>query len=67
MDIKKRLSSFLKRENGRISKKSILTVGAVVGTAALASIIATKTARAGLSAWLSPSEGRPVTIHGTYG
>ncbi len=65
MGIKEKLGLFLKRENGRISKKSVLTVGAIVGTAAVASIVASKSAK-GLTAWLDPEEGRPVTIHGTY-
>lgn len=65
MAIKERISSFLKRENGRISKKSILTVGAIVGSAAVASVVVTKTVEAGLWASLTGS-GKTVTISGGY-
>ncbi len=41
--IKKKLTSFVKGENGKISKQSMLTVGSIVGGAALGAAIASKT------------------------
>ncbi len=41
--IKKKLTSFVKGEKGKISKQSMLTVGSIVGGAALGAAIASKT------------------------
>ena len=41
--IKKKLNSFVKGEKGKISKQSMLTVGSIVGGAALGAAIASKT------------------------
>lgn len=64
--IKKRISNYITSETGQISKQSILTIGVFVGTAALASLAATKVAKAGLTAEIAPAEGKPVTLKGTH-
>ncbi|MFH1399775.1 MAG: hypothetical protein ABIG95_06740 [Candidatus Woesearchaeota archaeon] len=63
---RKRVRDFVKTEEGEISKRSILTLGSIVGTAAVATVLTSKGAEATINAWLSPSEGPVVTIHGSY-
>ncbi len=43
--LKKDISSFAKSESGQISKQSMLTVGSVVGGAAIGAAIASKSAK----------------------
>jgi hypothetical protein len=44
--LKKKLVSFAKSEKGKISKQSMVTVGSIVGGAAIGTALATKEARA---------------------
>jgi len=64
--LKKKISSYISSETGRISKQSIITIGAFIGTAALATLATTKTVKAALTAELNPKEGRPVTLIGAH-
>jgi len=66
LKIRHKVNEFLKQEEGRISKHSVLTMGAMVGTAAVASVVVTKSAEAAVSAWLDPIDGSTVTLHGQY-
>ncbi len=45
--IRKKLSNYIKSEKGKISKQSMVSVGAFIGTAAIASSLASKNAKAG--------------------
>lgn len=44
--LKKKISSYLKSEKGKISKQSMLTVGSVIGTAAIVGALGAKDASA---------------------
>ncbi len=64
--IKKKISSYINSETGRITKQSIITIGAFIGTAALATLATTKTAKAGLTAELNPTEGEKINVTGKH-
>lgn len=64
--IKKKISSYINSETGRITKQSIITIGAFIGTAALATLTTTKTAKAGLTAELNPTEGEKINVTGKH-
>ncbi|MFH1849272.1 MAG: hypothetical protein ABH879_03735 [archaeon] len=46
--IKKKLAAYVKSEKGKISKQSMVTVGAFIGTAAVAAALASKSVKAGV-------------------
>lgn len=45
-ELKKRITSFLVGENGKISKQSLLSIGSFLGTGLLASVLVAKNANA---------------------
>ena len=45
--VKKRIATYIRSEEGKISKQSLISVGAFMGGAAIASILAAKEAAAG--------------------
>jgi len=63
--LKKKISSYINSETGRITKQSIITIGAFIGTAALATLTA-KTVKAGLTAELNPTEGEKINVIGKH-
>ena len=45
--LKRRLVAFIKKENGKISKQSMATMGTIIGTAAIGGVMAAKSVKAG--------------------
>ena len=67
-EVKKKVSTFIRSEQGQVSKHSLVTLGAFLGSAALGAILAAKTASAG-SVSISvntDSGGKIVSIRGSY-
>jgi hypothetical protein len=63
--LKKDISSFAKGESGKISKQSMLTVGAIVGGAAVGVALSSRTVKGG-HAWIFRSaRGAGITPSGT--
>jgi len=55
--IKKEVLAFLKDESGKISKQSIMTVGALVGVSAISSMLQAKEVKAGSISLTEESPG----------
>lgn len=66
--VKRKVRTFIASERGQVSKHSLVTLGAFLGTAALGAIIAAKTIKAGtVSVSLDTTgQGKVVTVRGTY-
>ena len=66
--VKQKIRTFIVSERGQVSKHSLITLGAFLGTAALGAIIAAKTIKAGtVTVNLDTTgQGKVVTVRGTY-
>ncbi len=67
-EVKRKVSTFIRSEQGQVSKHSLVTLGAFLGSAALGAILAAKTVSGG-SVSISvntDSGGKIVSIRGSY-
>ena len=65
--VKRKLSAFLGGESGKISKQSIVTIGSLVGAAAISSSLAAKKAKGTpLTITTSGVPGATATVSGTH-
>ncbi|MBT5492359.1 hypothetical protein HOK00_09080, partial [bacterium] len=60
--IKKKISSFIMEEEGKISKQSIFALGTMIGSAAIASVLSSKKAEANQIAISDSTIGDEITI-----
>lgn len=67
-EVKQKVRTFIKSERGQVSKHSLVTLGAFLGTAALGAIIAAKTIKAGtVTVTLDTDDsGKVVRVVGSY-
>lgn len=67
-EVKEKVSTFIRSERGQVSKHSLMTLGAFLGSAALGAILAAKTVRAGMVTITLNTEpgGKVTSISGSY-
>ncbi|MBS3165186.1 hypothetical protein J4439_07190 [Candidatus Woesearchaeota archaeon] len=66
-NVKKKVRLFLRSERGQVSKEGLLTLGAFLGSAALAGILAAKAAQGATTITFDKTgDGAIVRIRGSY-
>jgi hypothetical protein len=66
-ELKKTISSYISEENGRITKQTVLTLGAILAGAALSSAMVARDAGAQTLHQHSHMSARPHSSHSSHG